>query len=174
MLVFMNKREAAEFLGVSVRALERYVQQGRIGGHYEKGKTRPTLVFDLAELEAFKGELERKVYRPAVEPSNPDNSATSDTANARLSSNSSMQPERALEEGLSAILSALLERQSQRIQTPAQHKLLLTLSEAQALTGLSRAMLREAISKGTLKAQIIGKSWRVKRSDLERYVEKLF
>jgi predicted site-specific integrase-resolvase len=27
---FMNKQQAAEFLGVSVRALERYVQQGRI------------------------------------------------------------------------------------------------------------------------------------------------
>ncbi len=47
----MNKQEAASFLGVSVRALERYVQQGRIGGRYEKGKTRPTLVFDKAELE---------------------------------------------------------------------------------------------------------------------------
>jgi len=28
---FMNKQQAAEFLGVSVRALKRYVQQGRIG-----------------------------------------------------------------------------------------------------------------------------------------------
>lgn len=47
LLISMNKQEAAEFLGVSVRALERYVQQGRLGGWYEKGKTRPTLVFDI-------------------------------------------------------------------------------------------------------------------------------
>ena len=72
----MNKQEAAEFLGVSVRALERYVQQGRIGGHYEKGKTRPTLVFDAAELEAFKAELDQKLYRPAVEATKPDNPDT--------------------------------------------------------------------------------------------------
>ncbi len=65
----MNKQEAAEFLGVSVRALERYVQQGRIGGHYEKGKTRPTLVFDAAELEKFKDEL-------GVEPRYVQNRAT--------------------------------------------------------------------------------------------------
>ena len=76
MLLSMNKQEAAEYLGVSVRALERYVQQGRIGGHYEKGKTRPTLVFDAAELEAFKTELGQKLYKPAVEPTNPDKSAT--------------------------------------------------------------------------------------------------
>ncbi|MEH2316999.1 MAG: helix-turn-helix domain-containing protein [Nostoc sp.] len=30
----MNKQEAADFLGVSVRALERYVQQGKISVTY--------------------------------------------------------------------------------------------------------------------------------------------
>jgi predicted site-specific integrase-resolvase len=44
----MNKQEAAEFLGVSVRALERYVQQGKISVRYEKGKTRPTANFSLS------------------------------------------------------------------------------------------------------------------------------
>jgi len=53
----MNKQQAAKFLGVSVRALERYVQQGRIGVKYEKGKTRSTTNFDSSELEAFKEEL---------------------------------------------------------------------------------------------------------------------
>ena len=169
----MNKQEAAEFLDVSVRALERYVQQGRIGGHYEKGKTRPTLVFDKAELEAFKAELEQKLYKPTVESSNSDNPAKSDKALAKLSSDSSsVQPEVVNFEGLSAILEALIEHQSS--STPAYHKLLLTLAEAQELTGLSRAILRLAISQGTLKAQVIGKSWRIKYTDLERYVEELF
>lgn len=171
----MNKQEAAEFLGVSVRALERYVQQGRIGGHYEKGKTRPTLVFDKAELEAFKAELEQKLYKPVVESSNSDNSAKSDKALARLlSSSSSVQPEVLDFEGLSAVIESLLEHQSSSSATPAYHKILLTLAEAQELTGLSRTILRQAISKGTLKAQIIGKSWRIKYTDLESYVEKLF
>lgn len=171
MLLSMNKQEAAEFLNVSVRALERYVQQGRIGGHYEKGKTRPTLVFDAAELEKFKNELEQKLYRPAVETTNPD---TNDTALARLSSKESVQPEPGESERLSALIETLLEHQSPSSSTPAYHKLLLTLAEAQELTGLSRPILRLAISKGTLKAQVIGKSWRIKYTDLERYVEKLF
>ena len=170
----MNKQEAAEFLGVSVRALERYMQQGRIGGRYEKGKTRPTLVFDRSELEAFKAELEQKLYRPVVESSNPDNTSTTDKRLASLSSNSLKQPKHTEVEPLSAIIEALLERQSSSSSTPAYHKLLLTLSEAQELTGLSRTTLRLAISQGKLKAAIIGKSWRIKYTDLERYVEKLF
>jgi excisionase family DNA binding protein len=32
----------------------------------------------------------------------------------------------------------------------------------------------KAIASGELKAKVIGKSWRVKRADLEEYVDKLF
>ncbi|WP_239005536.1 helix-turn-helix domain-containing protein [Gloeothece citriformis] len=49
----------------------------------------------------------------------------------------------------------------------------MTLKEVQALTGLSRDTLREAITDGQLKAQIVGKAWRVKRKDLEEYIENL-
>ena len=42
----LNKQLAAEFLGVTVRTLERYTQEGKIGGRYEKGKTRSVLVYD--------------------------------------------------------------------------------------------------------------------------------
>jgi hypothetical protein len=47
----MNKQEAADYLGVSVRALERCVQQGRISVKYEKGKSLPTANFDPTELD---------------------------------------------------------------------------------------------------------------------------
>jgi len=54
------------------------------------------------------------------------------------------------------------------------NELLLTVQEVQALTGLSKDVLRDAISDGTLKAKLIGRSWRVKRSDLEEFVAGLF
>ena len=57
---------------------------------------------------------------------------------------------------------------------PIADKLLLTIAEAQALTGLSREVLKNAIAAGELKAKQIGKSWRVKRSDLKEYIDKLF
>ena len=57
-----------------------------------------------------------------------------------------------------------------RPAVPIEHKTLLTLTEAQAVTGLSRSILRQAIEAGALKAKTIGKAWRVKRSDLDIYV----
>ncbi len=52
-------------------------------------------------------------------------------------------------------------------------KLLLKLDECSALTGLSRAVLRSAIDAGELKAQTIGRAWRVKRSNLDKWIEGL-
>ncbi len=53
------------------------------------------------------------------------------------------------------------------------HKILLTLQEAAVLTGLSRKRLREAARGGALKAQMIGRRWRIKRADLDDYVRNL-
>ena len=53
------------------------------------------------------------------------------------------------------------------------HKLMLSLSEAAALSGLSRNHLREAIRDGELKSRKMGRGWRIKRADLESYVEGL-
>jgi excisionase family DNA binding protein len=53
------------------------------------------------------------------------------------------------------------------------HKLMLTLAEAAALSNLSRNHLRQAIKTGTLKAQKIGRGWRIKRADLDAYVAAL-
>jgi Helix-turn-helix domain len=56
---------------------------------------------------------------------------------------------------------------------PVADKLLLTLAEVQGLTGLSRAVLRQAIKDGALQARPIGKAWRVTRTALESYVAAL-
>ena len=53
------------------------------------------------------------------------------------------------------------------------HKIMLTLPEATMLTGLSRNHLRQAIEKGLLKGKLIERGWRVKRADLDDYVENL-
>jgi excisionase family DNA binding protein len=52
-------------------------------------------------------------------------------------------------------------------------KLTLSLDEAAELAGLSRGHLRAAVGDGSLQAKKIGRGWRVKRADLENYVEKL-
>ncbi len=183
----MNKLQAAEFLGVSVRALERYVQQGRISVRYEKGKTRPTANFDPTELEAFKAELNQPSYKPAVD-SGEFRQTPSNIETRQIPTDLQHQTDKpvlhsgeisefgdiGVIEKLSSIIEALLARGDNQPTVPVADKLLLTMSEAQALTGLSREFLRDAITEGKLKAKMIGRSWRIKRSDLEEYIAGLF
>lgn len=56
----MDKRQAAAFLGVSTRTIERLVARGKLVQKREKGKTRPVAVFLEADLERAKLELDRE------------------------------------------------------------------------------------------------------------------
>lgn len=167
----MNKQQAAEFLGVSVRALERYTQQGRISAQYQKGKTRPTVAYDENEIKEFKEELERTLHKPVVEPAsnaNVGNAANSETALAVLPDRSKLSVAPIFEH-----LLLTLDAQRKRPTVAIESKPLLKLDEASALTGLSREILRAAIDEGKLKAGKIGKAWRVRRGDLDTYIQKL-
>jgi excisionase family DNA binding protein len=165
----MTKTEAAEFLGVSTRALERYVAAGRVASFYERGKTGKVLAFAPDELERFKAELEaptsRAIALPAKAPTQPTSRALA-------------KPDGAANALSIDVLGALAQwardnaRQAAPV-VPIEAKPLLSLIEAQALTGLSRNTLRAAIEAGKLKAQRIGKGWKVKRRDLDSWIEKL-
>ena len=171
----MNKQQAAEFLGVSVRALERYVQQGRISVKYEKGKTRSTANFDASELEIFKAELNQPTIKPAVESRQTPTEQQPDSDKPVLYAGEIAEfGDITVIDRLSSIIEELLARSETQPSVPIADKLLLTVHEAQALTGLSKELLRDAISYGTLKAKLIGRSWRVKRSDLDQFVAGLF
>lgn len=171
--MMLTKQQAAELLGVTVRTLERYTQEGKIGGRYEKGKTRSVLVYDESELRAFKTELESKTYKPAVNqtPTNPDKDK------AELSRSVEVFQLLPLLDGLSQLTDVVKrvreEQEIDRLIVPIHHKLTLNLDEASALSGISRQRLRQAIKDGTLQAQIIGRGYRVKRTDLEDYVDSL-
>lgn len=169
----LTKQQAAEVLGVNVRTLERYTQEGKIGGRYEKGKTRSVLVYDESELRAFKATLETKTYKPAIDQTqtNPDRDEAALSKEVEVSS-----PLPLLEglDHLADVLKAIREEQEiNRLSVPIHHKLTLSLAEASALAGISRQRLRQAIKDGTLQAQIIGRGYRVKRTDLEDYVDSL-
>ncbi|NMG11186.1 DNA-binding protein [Brasilonema sp. UFV-L1] len=72
------------------------------------------------------------------------------------------------------IIERLLSQSQNKPLVPIADKILLKLSEAQALTGLSKGILRTAIKEGKLKAEKIGSTWRIKRSDLDEFVAELF
>lgn len=60
----MERKEAAEFLGISLRTLDRLGSEGRLKKGRALRKTRPVVVFDLDELKALKAELERQATAP--------------------------------------------------------------------------------------------------------------
>jgi hypothetical protein len=72
------------------------------------------------------------------------------------------------------LISSLTQKNANK-PTPAmlQGKLLLNLDEAQILSGLSRTIVMNAIKNHELPVQLIGKDYRVKAKDLERFVDSL-
>jgi excisionase family DNA binding protein len=156
----MNKQEAAQFLECSPRAVERYVQQGKISVIYEKGKTRSVARFDVFELENFKKQLQQKLIKPAI--IEPRQTATLNTTKLVKIRNQADDIDDIVE-----VIAKIAEKLIYK------DKLLLTLKECQALTGLSRKTLITAIAKHQLIAKIIGKAWRIKKSDLENFINNL-
>lgn len=161
----MNKEQAAKFLGVSVRTLQRHTAAGRISAKYLPGKQGHQAVYDRAELERFKTELAEVTpyVRPTVAP------VTNGTGSTALAP---IQPNYA--EKLAAALEALKEAlRPAAPPVPLSEKLMLTLAEAAQLSGLSRGFLLGSIKARKLKAQILGRGWKIKRSDLETFIQKL-
>lgn len=185
----MNKQEAADFLGVSVRTLERHTKASRVAARYEKGKTSDVLVYDREELERFKAELESPIHLPTIEAATPTNRmenqtpTNSDTTLARFGEGGNLGGD--ANEFAFVLMQALAQLQTVGSDaaassehagppaTPPAQKLLLSLSEAQSYSGLSRANLMDAIHEEKLAAQKIGRGWKIKRRDLESYVEGL-
>lgn len=160
--------EAARLLGQSVRTVQRALDGGKM------------------EAVAVAGKRCVRLRADEVLPGlSPDKNAIIDggagfdlSANdARLSRVLSRDTTAGGERDMST-LAALVEALTARApQPPGAHeiaaKLLLTLTECQTLTGLSRQALRAAIDAGDLKGRQIGRAWRVKRGDLESYIEGL-
>ncbi len=164
----MNKQEACAYLGVSERSLARYAAQGKIQVTYNKGTRGNVAVYDDADLEKLKGELAApQAIRLASEQAIPANSAS---LAMRSMANMSEFIER-LQSRDETLITSLLHNQNSHVSI--ESKLMLSLPEATKLAGLSRNHLREAIRDHTLKAQIIGRGWKIKRSDLESYIKKL-
>jgi len=162
----MNKKEAAAYLGCSERAIERYVKDGKISCSYEKGKTRTVAVFTQSELDKIKYQSES--VTPAYETI-PEPRQTATIAENELT----IYHDEPVEVGDISKLSAMVELLLVGQQLKASDKLVLTVDECHQLTGFPREMLKEAIANGQLPAKKIGRSWRIKRSCLNAYIDEI-
>jgi excisionase family DNA binding protein len=171
----MTKEEAAAYLGVSSRTIERYVKDGKLTVRYEKSANGEMAIFDAEQLEEFKNNRETPRIKPAIADLESDAPSPPTTIDKGLSMVVGAGIFAPLTSAIDRLIASLTPQGSKPKLTPnqLQGKLLLTLDECRVLTGLSRETLRQAIKEGNLPAQIIGKSWRVKAKDLENYIERL-
>jgi excisionase family DNA binding protein len=173
----MNKEQAAKKLQMSVRSLQRAVaaemekpkEQRRLNVVYKRGKSgKDEAVFDAREVVAYKREREQVTERE------PQPKKESTALVPMTTGDASRQTQ------LVALVSAVREivqgapTRADVTLSDLAVKPLLKLDEAARLTGLSRAILRDAIEAGSLKAKIVGRAWRVRRVDLDAYVTKFF
>jgi excisionase family DNA binding protein len=167
----MNKEQAAQFVGVSVRSLERAVRAGKVAHGFAQGKTRDLLDFDEGELQRFKDELEaaRQAVAPAISPTSPNPA----TALARLPARGQIEAARGTGPANGAALAALLEALAARPAVPIADRLLLTLDDAAALCSVSRATLKAAITAGELPAHRVGRGLKITRKNLEAWTDTL-
>jgi excisionase family DNA binding protein len=162
----MNKKEAAEFLGVSTRLVEKYASEGRLGEiTYIRGKTGKQAEYNQEAVEKLKTALE-----------SPDTSLAATTPDARLFVAQLVEAiasrEQAHIEAIRGLLSGSIE-EPRSASVRVSEKILLNLIDCRLLTGLSQATLKNAIKSGKLKAKIIGRGWKVKRQDLDEFINNL-
>ena len=159
----MNKREAADFLDLSTRAIERAVARGKLSVRYKKDKHGHVALFNTAELRRYKASLEVPMPRhPFVEPPSPTTPSVPGNQTPLILGNAV----------------PLTEGTKERSRTgvpfvPIANKLTLSLAEASSLSGLSQEYLLQSIRKKRLKAFKYEQNWRIKRSDLDTFIRKL-
>lgn len=188
----MNKTEAAALLGVSVRAVERYAAADKLPARYIRGKTGQILDFEQADLERFKIEIETptpKGTSTATTSSDDQRQGERDKARQEATEDTRQSSTMALAKvvaphteasqtnpALQLLVQALQELQKtggRPLSVPVEAKPLLTLAECSTLTGLSRATLKNAVDQGTLNARQIGRAWRVRRDELDQWLQTL-
>ena len=155
----MNRQQAAEYLGVSVRSIDSYISKGKIGVRYERSPKGRTAVLDLDDLEELKQSLNETVHRPRTAPASTPLPVIVQQPSA-LPANINISPGPIRERSL--------------LLTEIASKPVLKLKEAAQLSGFSKQFLLNEIKGGNLKAKLIKPSWRIHRKHLDEFLEKLF
>ena len=177
----MDLEQAAAFLGVSTRMVEKYAAKGLLSKR--KIRTGKTLknAYSQGELIALKAKLHTETITPQVMAIGTPRTDSEHSEAALVSQQSEplrtdLSPMVTVAERLVAELAALKSavESSRETAVPLADKLTLTISEAAALSGLSPARIRDGIRAGQLKVVGAGRGRRIRRTDLENYVNRMW
>ena len=183
----MNKKEAAEFLGLSEKTVERYKSSGKLSARMKRivgadGKSRKVLDFNQSDLDRLKRELSGNVVFPELTDRHAQTETQTDTDRqtqldgANFANNELSTVRQTQTANLFEVIFKSLETISERNLRASDRfqKLMLTVDEAAAVSGLPKVFLDRAIKKdGALKATKIGGRYRIKRQDLDEFINNL-
>jgi excisionase family DNA binding protein len=156
----VKKVEAAKELGISVRSLQRIAADKKLSVTQKRGKSgKSESFFNADEIKKYKESRDLEKVRPALV-------TTGDTVLARNDANQFL-------EILKMVMKPETKPETKSEAVPIADKPLLKLHEAARLTGLSRDILRKAIETKDLKGKMIGRAYRIKRDDLDRFIKNL-
>ena len=156
---WISKQEAANLLGVCTKTIQKYVTQGSLSCKYERTKTGDAMFLPEVEMFKLKEQHQQTVHRPAVDSP-----------------------------GLPAVINQLMPHQHDRQQLSwfmgsrelffdkqrsQPNTLTLSIKEAALLTGLTQKFVLDAIERGDLRPIHDGKRKRLRRKQVEEWVERL-
>jgi excisionase family DNA binding protein len=151
----MNKVEAAKELNISIRSLQRLAQDEILKVVYQRGASgKQEAVFDAEQIAKYKLERDKPTDKLVKLP-------TYDKK--QLARNDTQQFLEIFKTAITA----------QKPIVPIADKILLTVKDCQLLTGLSEQTIRDSIRDTKLKARVIGRGFKVKRTDLDEFINKL-
>jgi hypothetical protein len=172
----VDKKAAAEFLGVSTRTIESYASDGKISVTYSLGKNGRQAEYKEDELRALKEELATPVHRSVVAPGF---AQRGEPAHASSLPNGSEIAPSGVFAGLATVPQAqqvveLLEEIAAQMWVLPWNRLVWNLEETAAHSGYSKFHLRSAIASGHLRARKVGRGWKIRPQDLREYTNWLF
>lgn len=163
----MTKTEAAAFLGVSEKTISRYVSANKLPSHYIAGKTGRQLDFKQDDLEQFKRDATE-----AIEAGQSGQDTSGVLVPATVKAPVAATP--MLPTITDLVRAIMVETGQNKASVPTSDKLALSLDEATALSGVPRSVLDAGRKDGRLLTRKIGRGYKVRRGDLETFVNALF
>jgi len=197
----MNREQAAEALGVSVRTLNKWVGQGLLNVSYAPGKTRSVAIFDDVEVEELKAKREQATANFAVAEVLDEESGTAkpgtgnrEIGNHETGNRGSGAGDRAAlvrhrdesrnanQQGAIPVSQFVILSSDQlgelvgamRATETPRDTTFVTFAEAARMFGVSERALRTAQKAGAFPACRIGRSDRVRSADVREWMDRQF
>jgi excisionase family DNA binding protein len=162
----MTKQEAAQYLQVSTKAIQRYTDRKLLHVTYRKRpKGGQDAVYQTSEVVKLKEQMAQIGTLRTVKTQPPPLDTSTSKALVQVSKQTALQRRRETTPPLAATASPAVR---------IAEKIILTLADAAALVSMSKQSLLAAIKKGELKAARQGRGWKVKRADLEHYAAQVW